>query len=112
MKPIRRLSSWIWDRIDIALAHVAALLPEKARWFIAERANRHLPRQCWSDLVMWAMRDPKDDPDWRCDLPWRPIGEICRKGAQDCGRCYCGKLAADGSVLRAGETVPTAGGAS
>jgi len=78
----------------------------RLKWWIAYRLN-HLRSQCWTDLVCWVLRDPKHDPGLRAALPWRPIGEACRRDAagRD-GRCYCGKLAADGSVLRRGETVP------
>lgn len=78
----------------------------RLRWWVADRVNR-LRAQCWSDLVDWALHDRKDDPGQglRAGIPWRPIGESCRKDAQSAGRCYCGKVGSDGTVLRYGEYV-------
>lgn len=75
------------------------------KWWIADQLDR-LGGQCWADLVGWVLHTYREDPDWRSAVPWRPIGESCHKDAAACGRCYCGKLAADGSTLRHGETVP------
>ena len=112
MNRVRRLHLWAWYQVDVAVAWAASKLSEKTRWDVAMWVNDHVPGQCWSNLVMWAIREPMDDPDWRSDVPLRPITESCRKDAQACGRCYCAKLAADGSMLRPGETVPFDGGAS
>jgi len=46
-------------------------LAERLRWRIARTVNR-LPGQCWSDLVMWALKHR---------------GDLARTGT-----CYCGKL--------------------
>lgn len=76
------------------------------KWRIAYLLNTR--RQCWSDLVSWVLdEEPVRDTGLRAALPWRPITDMCRKDARENGRCYCGKLAADGTVLRRGETVPT-----
>lgn len=91
--------------VDRLSALVSGVLPEKARWLIADRLNRWLPRQCWADWVGWAMREPRDDPDWRSDVPYCPINERCLKDAQSAGRCYCGTVGSDGTMLREGETV-------
>lgn len=77
---------------------------ERLKWWLADKLNR-LPGRCWSSLVDWAMHDYRDDPDWRSEVPWRPIDEGCRKDAEAAGRCYCGKLGSDGTVLRYGEYV-------
>lgn len=79
-------------------------LIERVKWRIAELLNLSR-RQCWTDLVSWVLYRWKNDPDWRSLNPWSPIGESCRRDAAACGRCYCGKLASDGSVLRRGEYV-------
>ena len=50
--------------------------------------------------------EPIRDTGMKAALPLRPITASCRKDAALNGRCYCGKVAADGSVLRRGETVP------
>lgn len=63
----------------------------KLRWHIAQLIDR-LPGQCWADLAGWAMRDRYDDPDWRSDIPWRPMSDLCRQDLARIGSCYCGKL--------------------
>jgi hypothetical protein len=60
---------------------------EKTRWRIAVAMNK-LPRQCWADLVSWALGG-------RDKTPWRPIGQGCHKDLAQNGRCYCGKLQRD-----------------
>lgn len=100
-----RIRMAAYDIASWLSARAWALLPEKARWRIAMYRDRSAG-QCWADLVDWALRDSKDDPDLISDLPNRPIGEMCRRDALACGRCYCGKLAADGSVLKPGRIVP------
>lgn len=78
---------------------------ERLKWRIADLVNR-LPGQCWADLVMWAMSDePVRDTGLRAALPWRPIGKRCIEDAQASGRCYCGTVGSDGTVLRRGEAV-------
>lgn len=69
-------------------------MSEKLRWRIADWVERWLPGQCWSDLVDWVLRDRRDDPDpdWRSEIPWRPIREGCRRDLARVGSCYCGKL--------------------
>jgi hypothetical protein len=78
-------------------------LPSKAwaddgwRWRVAQLADK-LPRQCWSDLVEWALRRHEDDPDtpWndlRRRVPLRrqsPTG--CLDDAARNGTCYCAKV--------------------
>lgn len=64
---------------------------ERLRWRIAELLNR-LPGQCWSGLVDWVLYIWRDDPDLRTAIPWRPIGDMCRRDFAQCGSCYCGKL--------------------
>lgn len=79
---------------------------KRLKWRIAELMNTR--RQCWADLVTWVLNDePVRDTGIRAALPYRPIGRMCQKDAAAAGRCYCGKLSADGSVLKRGETVPT-----
>lgn len=85
------------------------LIPERLRWRIADLVN--VRTQCWSDLVSWVLNDePVRDTGVAAALPVRPITETCRKDAAQNGRCYCGKVAADGTVLRRGETVTADGG--
>lgn len=80
---------------------------ERLKWRIADLLNTR--RQCWADLVSWVLdEEPLRDTGLRAALPWRPITALCRKDAASNGRCYCGKLAADGTVLRRGETVCSA----
>jgi hypothetical protein len=75
------------------------------KWRIAHLRNTRT--QCWADLVMWVLNDePVRDIGLLSAFPHRPITDMCRKDAAACGRCYCGKLAADGTVLRRGESVP------
>jgi hypothetical protein len=69
--------------------------------WIADLIDR-LPGQCWTSLAMWSMSTVREDP-----VPWKPQDWMCRKDAARNGRCYCGKLAADGSTLRRGEKIPT-----
>lgn len=79
-----------------------------ARWRIAILIDRWFHQsQCWADLVFWAMQDRGDlkGAGLAAHLPWQPIGESCRRDAETAGRCYCGKLGSDGTVLRAGESV-------
>ena len=76
------------------------------RWRIAERVNR-LGNQCWADLVSWAMYERGDlkGAGLRARLPWRRIGRSCYEDARQAGRCYCGTVGSDGTVLRYGESV-------
>ncbi len=63
------------------------------RWWVAERVD-HLPGQCWSGLVHWAMGlDHEDLPlvD-RLRLPWRTQVASCEDSARDYGGCYCSKV--------------------
>lgn len=80
---------------------------ERLKWRIASLVDRLFhSRQCWSNLVDWVLNDePIRDIGVRAALPWRPIGEGCHLDAKAAGRCYCGKLGSDGTVLRAGESV-------
>lgn len=73
-------------------------LRERIRFHIANLVDR-LPGQCWADLVGWAMRDNRDDPDWRSEIPWRPIGPTCRSDLARVGSCYCGKLRAEAAAV-------------
>lgn len=66
-------------------------LRERIRFRIANLVDK-LPGQCWADLVGWVYRDNRDDPDWRSEIPWRPIGYTCRTDLARNGACYCGKL--------------------
>jgi hypothetical protein len=91
--------------LDRLSAIVSGALPARARWWIAARLDRLLPNQCWSHWVDWALREPRDDPDWRSDVPNQPIAETCRMDAEAAGRCYCGTLGSDGTQLDAGEYV-------
>lgn len=79
---------------------------ESLKWRVATLVNR-LGNQCWSDLVMWAMRDRRDNKGAgvMARLPWAPIGETCYRDAERAGRCYCGSVGSDRTVLRAGESV-------
>ena len=78
---------------------------ERLKWRIADLLNR-LPGQCWSHHVDWALNEePMRDTGLRSALPWRPITEGCRKDAEAAGRCYCGYLGSDGTVLRYGQYV-------
>lgn len=65
-------------------------MPEKWKWWVAGLLDK-LPGQCWADLVGWVYRNRRDDPDWRSDIPWRPI-RTCREDFARVGSCYCGKL--------------------
>jgi hypothetical protein len=98
----------LW-KVDGVVDRLSALLtgwiPERWRWLIADRLNDWLPRQCWADWVGWAMREPRRDPDWRSDVPYRPINASCYDDARTAGRCYCGTLGSDGTTLGRGETV-------
>ena len=68
------------------------------RWRVAQGVEKLLPgRQCWSDLVEWALRRHEDDPDTPLrDLarrvPLRPITAGCRDDRDRVGTCYCGKV--------------------
>lgn len=76
---------------------------KRIRWRIAHLLDR-LPGQCWTELVCWALdgmraaRRAGNNP-----LPWRPIGESCRRDAivSGDGCCYCAKIGEDGRVRRA-----------
>jgi hypothetical protein len=83
---------------------------EALRWRVAVLADRWLPCQCWADLVMWAMRDRADNEGAgiAARLPWQPIRKSCYEDAERAGRCYCGTIGSDGTVLRRGEYVCTA----
>jgi hypothetical protein len=76
------------------------------RWRIADRLNR-LGNQCWADLVGWAVRDRRDlkGAGLRARLPWCPIRQSCYDDARQAGRCYCGTVGSDGTVLRKGQYV-------
>lgn len=80
---------------------------ERWKWrlahLVADRAPR---RQCWSDLVDWVVNDsPVRLTGLRYALPWRPIGKSCVADARASGRCYCGTVGADGTVLPRGASV-------
>lgn len=65
-------------------------LTVKARWRFASALNR-LPFTCWAGLVSWALGsrpliDRQNEDDVR-------INSMCRRDANACGRCYCGKIA-------------------
>jgi hypothetical protein len=62
------------------------------RWRVADLLNR-LPGQCWSDLVMWALREHRGEPGSRS--PWSPATWACRQDLARNGTCYCGKIRAD-----------------
>lgn len=65
---------------------------ERLKWRIAYLANR-LRGQCWADLVSWVLDSKRTrDEGLKARLPWRPIGESCRKDLARVGCCYCGKL--------------------
>lgn len=80
---------------------------EKAKWRVANLVADWLPRQCWADLVMWAMRDRGDNAGagLKARLPWAPISETCYADVRNAGRCYCGSLGSDGVMLGRGESV-------
>jgi hypothetical protein len=66
------------------------------RWRVAHLMDK-LPRQCWSDLVEWALRRHEDDPDtWWWDLrrrvPLRRQTDGCLSDAARSGTCYCAKV--------------------
>jgi hypothetical protein len=78
---------------------------ERLKWRIASLVNG-LRNQCWTDLVNWVYNDESiRDTGVKAALPWRPIGESCRKDAERASRCYCGKVGFDGTVLGRGEFV-------
>ncbi|OKI47265.1 hypothetical protein [Micromonospora sp. CB01531] len=58
-------------------------LAERARWRVAGLLDK-LPGQCWSELVMWALKYKRN--------PWSPQDAVCRSDAARVGACYCGKL--------------------
>ena len=66
----------------------------RVRWTLAGWLNL-LPWTCWARLVSWAMHSrplfDRDGDDVRQDL-------LCRRDAQACGRCYCGKLTDPGGA--------------
>lgn len=70
------------------------------RWRIAALLNRS-PRQCWADLVSWALDPP--GPRFYGRWPSQPRTAACTKDAIRNGRCYCGKLTADGSIYAPAE---------
>lgn len=57
----------------------------RLRWTIAHHLNK-LPWTCWTRLVSWALDGGRQDV--RQD-------SLCRRDAAECGRCYCGKVAAE-----------------
>jgi hypothetical protein len=70
----------------------------------------HLEGQLGIEVGIY-VGDQESPPRWtearlQAVLPPCPIRDTCRADAQRYGRCYCGKLSADGSVLRPGETAP------
>jgi hypothetical protein len=73
----------------------------RLRWRIAYAMDR-LKGQCGADLVSWALGWNVDQAKGR--LPWRPIGEMCRRDAAECGTCYCGKI----GQRRGAENIATA----
>lgn len=77
------------------------------RWWIADLVNRiFYRRQCWADLVSWVMDSSRTrEKGLRARLPWRSINKHCLRDAESAGRCYCGKVGSDGTVLRYGQTV-------
>lgn len=69
----------------------------KARWKIAGALNR-LPFTCWANLVSWTLGsrpliDRANGDDMRID-------SMCRRDADACGRCYCGKISGRSEVSR------------
>lgn len=60
---------------------------DRARWRIADLLDR-IPGLCWANLVSWVLRQ-RDIRDTRQD--W-----MCREDADNCGRCWCGKLRLEG----------------
>lgn len=79
----------------------------RLKWRIADLVNRAFyRRQCWADLVSWVLDSKRTrDEGLRARLPWRPINEHCLRDAESAGRCYCGKVGSDGTVLGRGESV-------
>lgn len=70
---------------------------ERLRWRIANLLNR-LSGQCWADLVWWATSTARQNRrKGDSALPWRPVTELCRKGVEETGACYCNKLRRDGA---------------
>lgn len=59
----------------------------RLRWRIAGILD-HLPGQCWSDLVNWALGWTKGEKR----TPWSPVTSTCRRDLEATGTCYCGKL--------------------
>lgn len=88
MTPRRERLRW-WYRLDW-------YREDGWRWRVAQIMDK-LPRQCWSDLVEWALRRHEDDPDtpWN-DLvrraPFRRQTDGCREDALRNGSCYCAKV--------------------
>ena len=80
---------------------------EHLKWRTAMLVNRLFHRrQCWADLVSWVLDTERvRDTGLAAKLPWRPIGPSCYLDAEAAGRCYCGKVGADGVVLRYDEKV-------
>ena len=58
----------------------------RVRWWIAGQLG-HIPGQCWSRLVDWAI-------GWR-KSPWSPVNATCRSDLAATGSCYCGRLRKD-----------------
>ena len=66
------------------------------RWRVAQVADK-FHRQCWADLVSWALRSHEDDPDtpfWDAvrRLPYRQQTLYCHEDALRNGACYCAKV--------------------
>lgn len=81
-------------------------LIERLKWRIAVLVDDYGRRQCWADLVSWVLNDePIRDKGLRSAMPWRPITPSCFRDARSAGRCYCGSVGSDGTVLGRGETV-------
>ena len=72
-------------------ARGARELPERLRWRVAYLLD-HLPGQCWSNLVDWALTDRKARR--KLGKPWWPrrMDGMCRSDAALNGACYCGRL--------------------
>ena len=60
------------------------------RWKVAHWLTDRTGRVCWSNLVGWCLHwYPKEQ-----SLRWvfREGTETCRRDAEKCGTCYCGKF--------------------
>lgn len=81
-----RLLEWIDDRQDAKRDAYSGGTGKRWRWWLIRQVDR-LPGQCWADLVDFGLD--------RSIYPWAPRLAICAQDAQNCGTCYCGKVARD-----------------